>query len=358
MRIGILSYPMLFQTLGGLQIQVKETLRALRDVGIDATLFDPSKTHITEFDLLHIFSAINGNYRIAEHAAAFGMPTLVSPLIQSHWTRQFGAKARMLESLVGRMTGWLVHTEYREIETCLRSAQHLVALGSAEKRAIVDGFRIPPAAISIVPNGIADRFFAPERELFCRRHGVSPGYVLNVATIDPYKNQLALAEALAGTGVELVVIGPCLDIYRDYLVKVCEHPHVRYVGPLDYADPALPSAYAAASVFCLPSQAEVMPLTVLESLATGTPAVMTKHHGMDLGTVPQALAFVEPGDRDAIRDAVLSMRAAADADACLEVARRHTWRAVAEALIEIYESVISAHGPVRTKGIQSGLVAD
>lgn len=356
MRVGIISYPMLFQTLGGLQIQIKETAEALCSLGVEAQIFDPSRTHITEFDLLHVFSAINGNYRIVQHAAAFGMPVVVSPLIRSHWTRRLGTKARMLESLVGRLTGWLVHTEYREIETCLSSAQHLIALGSAEKRAIIEGFRIPAASISVVPNGIPDRFFVPDRNLFCARHRLAPGYVLNVATVDPHKNQLALAEALSGTGVELVVIGPCLDSYRSYLAELCSHSHVRYVGPLDYTDPALPSAYAAASVFCLPSHSEVMPLAILESLATGTPTVMTEHHGMDLSAVPQALAFVDPDDRNAIREAVLSMRNSAEAASCVSLARRYTWQTVAESLLGVYESVIATHGPVKSKGIQSGLV--
>ncbi|TXL65952.1 glycosyltransferase family 4 protein [Zeimonas arvi] len=358
MKVAFLSYPMLFQNIGGLQVQIRETANALVSLGADVRLIDPAREHLTEYELVHVFSAINGNYRVVEYAAAFGIPVLVSPLIRPYWTRPLGRKARFLESVVGSLTGWLVHTEYREIETCLRLADHLVALGSAEKRAIVEGFRVPPASVTVVPNGIPDRFFRPDRELFCRRYDISPGYVLNVATVSPHKNQLALAEALSGTGMELVIIGPCLDTHRDYLAQVTKHPHVRYLGPLDYSDPALPSAYALASVFCLPSQSEVMPLSVLESLAAGTPSIMTKHHGMDLGTVPRALDFVEPSDRGAIRRAVMSMRAATDVDACLELARRYTWRGVAEALIKIYGSLIASRSPISTQDVKSCLLVD
>jgi len=45
MRIGILSYPMLFQREGGLQIQVRETVAALNhlDASMSAELVDPAR---------------------------------------------------------------------------------------------------------------------------------------------------------------------------------------------------------------------------------------------------------------------------------------------------------------------------
>ncbi len=357
MKIGLISYPMLFQTLGGLQIQVKETQSALLRRGIEATIFDPARRHITEFDLLHVFSAINANYRIVEHAVSFNVPAVVSPLIQPHWNARLSRKAGYMERLVGRVTRWHVHTEYREIGTCLGLAQHLVALGVAEKQALLDAFEIPSDKISIVPNGIPDRFFHPDGNLFCRRRGLPPGYVLNVSTIDPYKNQLGLAKATAGTGLELVLIGPCLEIFRDYLTELQTFPHVRHIGPLDYEDPELPSAYASASVFCLPSSSEVMPLSVLEALAAGTPVAMTKHHCMDLLANSRCLRFFDPQDTDETREALLALRADGQRPECVGAVRDYTWDRVAESLGTIYRRVLTDYRAPKARGIASGLVA-
>src|SRR5450830_1193345 len=52
MRVGILSYPMLFQREGGLQVQVRETIAALNRLGQDdahplqAELVDPNRQRL------------------------------------------------------------------------------------------------------------------------------------------------------------------------------------------------------------------------------------------------------------------------------------------------------------------------
>ena len=80
--------------------------------------------------------------------------------------------------------------------------------------------------------------------------------------------------------MRLVLVGQCLPAHQPYLRQVLAHAHVRHLGALAYDNSLLPSLYAGAAVFALVSQSEVMPLVVLEALAAGTPAVMTRHHGM------------------------------------------------------------------------------
>lgn len=128
MKVAICSYPMLFQAQGGLQIQVLETKAALNRLGVEATIINPSTDRLTNYDLVHVFSAINGNYRIAEMAKSLGLKVITSPLIQPHWTKSFGIKTRLLDRLVGKVTGWDVRTEYHQISACLNYSDHLVAL--------------------------------------------------------------------------------------------------------------------------------------------------------------------------------------------------------------------------------------
>lgn len=343
MHVAIVSYPMLFQGAGGLQVQILETIAALNRRGVDARLIDPIKDRLTSFDLVHVFSAINGNHRMVQSANQYEVPVVVSPLIQPHWNKWLGRFSRMLDSVAGKLTSWNVKTEYRQIAACLAGSDALLALGEAEKRSIVEAFQIPSSRIRVVPNGVPLRFFSADPEPFCQRFGIEPGFVLNVASVSVHKNQLSVARALAGTGHRLVIIGPTLSSRRSYVERVKQFSHVRLIGALDYGDPLLPSAYAAASVFCLPSLSEVMPLSVIESLAAGTAAVMTRNHCMDLDGMGHAVATVDPKNVVGIRNALSKLIATPpDRDLCRDLVRRYTWDAAAEAIHRCYSDVLDA----------------
>ena len=341
MRVAVLSYPMLFQTQGGLQIQILETINALQRRGIDARLIDPGREQLSDFDLVHVFSAINGNRRIVEHAHAVGLPVVTSPLLQPHWTKRLGITARVIERLVGKATHWEIKTEYAQVLSCLTRSNHLIALGEREKQSIVDAFLIPPERITVIPNGIPARFFTATDELARTTTGLEAGYILNVASINAHKNQLAIAEAVATDGWPVVIAGECLPCEAPYLASCRAHSHVHYMGKFNYDDPLLPSLYAGAGVFCLPSQSEVMPLTILESLAAGTPVVATHNHCMDTAGMEDVLIQVSPNDRGGIREAIRHFREhRPTAEQCQAAVRRFTWNSVAAAIHECYTSVL------------------
>lgn len=346
MKVAMLSYPMLFQTQGGLQIQILESIAALQRRGVAAELVDPNVRHLTEFDIIHIFSAINGNQRIAEHAKAFGLPVVTSPLIRPHWNRALGRRGRLLESIAGHLTGWAIKTEYRYIESCLRNSDILLALGEIERRSIVDAFHIPAERIRVVPNGIPARFFRADPALARERLGSDESFLLCVATIDTHKNQLALARSTKKTGYRIVFVGECLPVNQPYLDQLRAFPHVTYLGKMDYQEPLLASLYAAADVFCLTSHSEVMPLCVLEALAAGTPVVTTRHHCMDLAGTEGLIIEIEPTDEAAIASAIASLVAARpDPDRCRAAVKQYTWDAVAELIHHAYIDVLKMEYP-------------
>lgn len=344
MRVAVLSSPMLFQAQGGLQIQILETNAALQRRGVDARLIDPNVEHLKSFDLVHVYSVINGNHRIAEYGKTFGLPVVTSPLIRPHWNRSLGKRARLMERVVGRLTHWDVKTEYRQIESCLSNSDILIALGEIERRSMVDAFKIDPKRIRVIPNGIPKRFFDASPTLAMERLEGKNGFVLCVAAINPHKNQLGLVQALAGTNRHVVLAGECLPSEEPYLQQIQSYPHVTYLGKLDYDDPLLASAYAAAGVFCLPSQSEVMPLSILESLATGTPVVTTQNHSMDMKGLAGLVREVNPNDLTEIRSMIEAMlNAPPSREKCCAAVRDLTWDAVAEAVHQCYLDAMNGH---------------
>jgi glycosyltransferase involved in cell wall biosynthesis len=298
---------MLFQREGGLQVQVRSTIAALRQLAIPALqveLVDPNRQRIDSYDVIHIFSAINGNYRLVELADELGVPVVLSALLSPGWSRAAAWRARLADRLVGRLTDWNVQTSYAQIKRALQLAQIVVALGPAERSALVDGFHTQQAKIRLLPNGIEPRFFNASADAFVRHTGLRGPFVLMVGAISPYKNQLGLVRAMAKSGLAIVLIGHAQRQHQAYLTQLLAAPAVRWLGQLEHDNPLLASAYAAASVLALPSQGEVFPLAVLESLAAGTPVVMTDESALSLPSSGFALKQLRWNDTTALRAAI------------------------------------------------------
>ncbi len=343
MRVGILSYPMLFQRDGGLQIQVRETLAALNRLPPSAArplavqLVDANHERLADFDVLHVFSASNGTYRILETASELGVPVVLSPLLPPSWNRGSAWRARLADRLAGRLTEWMVQTSYAQTRRALQLANMVIALGEAERDALVHGFGLAAEAIRVLPNGINPHFFTANGDLFRRETGIAGPFVLMVGSISPYKNQLGLARALTGANVPVVLIGAAPRGQQAYLQQLLDLPHVRWLGALDHADPLLASAYHAAAVAALPSQGEVFPLSVLEALAAGTPVVMTAQSALDLPDSAFALRKVRWDDGAAQRLAIMELLALApERDRVQALVERFTWERVAARIADCY----------------------
>jgi glycosyltransferase involved in cell wall biosynthesis len=343
MRVGILSYPMLFQRDGGLQVQVRETIAALNRLGADAAhplqaqLVDPNRERLDAFDLIHVFSAINGNYRVVEAASEMGVPVVLSPLLSPGWDRYSGFRARVADRLTGRLTAWNVQTSYAQTKRALQLARLVIALGEAEREAIMSGFLVESGKIRVFPNGISRHFFTSQPELFRHRTGITGPFVLMVGSINPYKNQLGLVQALADMQLPVVLIGRVARQDQVYLDTVLRSPWVRWLGALDHDDPLLASAYSAASVVALPSHGEVFPLAVLESLAAGTPVVMTDENALDLQESAFALRKARWHDAAAQRTAIRDfIERPPEREAVRALVEHYTWQRVAAEIANCY----------------------
>lgn len=347
MRVGILSYPMLFQREGGLQIQVRETIAALNQISspdgpLRAELVDANRGRLDDYDLIHVFSAINGNHRAVESASEMGVPVVLSPLLSPEWSRAAGLRARVANHLAGRLTAWNVQTSYAQTQRALQLAQRVVALGGPERAAIVSGFLIDPAKIRVLPNGISPHFFRADGALFRASSGVRGHFVLMVGAISPYKNQLGVVQALAASGLSVVLIGRAQQADQPYLHYILRYPNVHWLGELQHADPLLASAYGAASVTALLSRGEVFPLTVLESLAAGTPVVMSADSALHLPGSEFALKQLRWDAAAAQRKAILALVSAPPTRAAVSaLVAEFSWQRVAGQLAHCYVDLLS-----------------
>ena len=336
MRIGIVSYPMLFQREAALQHQIGETTRALNalrehaGVKLEVELVDPHCSDLDGYDLIHVFSAGAGNYRIVEAAAALGIPLVLSPLISSGWDRSCGEQARQTDHRLGKQTAWSGQSSYAQTRHALQLANVIVALGEGEKKAIEEGFLIDSAKIRVLAHGVSAPWFEADGDLFRQRTGMRTPFVLMAGPISPYQGQLSMAETLSSLALPLILLGETRERDQDYLRQVRALRGVSCLGGLAHDSRMLASAYAAASVVVLPCQGDACARTMFDALATGTPVVMSAASQVDIAHSSFALRRVAWDDAGAQQQAVLALVAQPPArDAVRALVRPFTWERAA-----------------------------
>jgi glycosyltransferase involved in cell wall biosynthesis len=220
--------------------------------------------------------------------------------------------------------------------------------------------RVPPARTRVVYGGADTRRFAPEPGV--RREGV-----LSIGRLTPHKGVDRLIQALP-EGARLTVVGtgghdprpPARD-YPERLHRLASGRQVTFAGAVPDHD--LPAVHRRAAVFVLPTvkrdcygrdfpTAELLGLSVLEAMASGTPVVASR-----LDALPEVVRdgetgfLVTPGNIEELHERIAQLlsdrTSAARMGACgRELAvERFTWDACAQRCLAAYEEL--GHSPRR-----------
>jgi glycosyltransferase involved in cell wall biosynthesis len=162
-------------------------------------------------------------------------------------------------------------------------------------------------------------------------------YVLTVATLEPRKNLATLVEAqsLLGDEFALALVGG---------EGWGERPELQREGviPLGYvADEELPRLYRGAAAFAFPSRFEGFGMPVLEAIACGVPCAVSSHESLD-EACGDAAVRADPESPEAFAAAIREAVERRDelVPRGLEHARRFTWRATGQALLDGYRSAL------------------
>jgi len=220
----------------------------------------------------------------------------------------------------------------------------------------------------VVPNGLDWARFAalPARGAFRARLGIGDApLVLFLSRLNFKKGLDLLVPAFARVRARypdavLALVGPDNEGYgakvRGWVAEQGLVDAVRFVDHLQ--GEAVLQAYVDADVFALPSYTENFGMVVAESLACGTPVVISDQVNIHGEVAAAGAGLVTRCDAGEVAEALCALlgdaprrRAMGTAGRAL-VQRQWTWDVVARQLTAEYETVIARHRAQRAIGIQ------
>ena len=328
MRVLLSTYPWAFETPGGGEIQLQKYAEHLPSHGVNVQWHDTWRANLADVSVVHFFSCVGGSVHFCNYVRQRGLPLVIS---SSLWITPETAHLYPVD----------------EIRAQLGLADVIVTNSDIEADLLADVLALPRERFMTVMNGFDPRFAEPhDTALFRNAFAIEGPFILNVGNIEPRKNQLELVRALRGHPLPLVLLGHQRD--QAYAAQVLAEggPQLRYVGSLDHADGRLASAFAACSVFALPSTLETPGLAALEAAAVGAPVVVTSE-GPTRDYFGIHARYVDPHDaRDIRRGIDEALAAGRKPDLKAHVTPRFSWPEVTADLVEAYHIAKQRHaGP-------------
>ena len=337
-----------YEVVDGVEIHRVRNLSnhlAWRRLFLPVKFGDQLKSALQRADVAHLHE-----FRSYQNAVAlplmekFGVPFVLTA--QGGLPRIMGRQS--LKALYDRFVGRRILTQ----------ARRLHALNELEREQFI-ALGVPPNRIAILPNGVnldeykelplvngfRERFDIPADApivLFLARVNKIKGVNFLVNSFNEVRR--SMPDAI------LVIVGPddgYLNQAKRQVHNMGIEQWVRFTGYLDGDDKL--EAYQAASVYVLPSTYEMFAITLLESLACGTPIIATDRVGLadfvrqnDLGSI------VIYGNVQDLKDEILrTLRRPPDVERRAIYGRRYVlenfgWNSIAADWLNVYEACSQA----------------
>lgn len=252
---------------GGFELQMLAALDSVRSAGVDVAQLD-AWSRDDRFDVLHCWGLHHQHENAARWAHRDGKRVIISALVPyPNWKARTRRRLRLNDC---------THALRRELANAVDA---ITVVNDEQKNALREDYGVPSDRIRVIPNIIADVFFA--KPAFEPISDLSTGlrdYVLATGNVCPRKNQLALARACRALDIPLVLVGNVLTGDDEYgmlvALEISGSPKMHWIRGLSPGSPALVGAYLNAAIVALPSHDETQPISALEAVAMGKPLLL------------------------------------------------------------------------------------
>jgi 1,4-alpha-glucan branching enzyme len=244
-------------------------------------------------------------------------------------------------------------------EGMLHRARRIIAVSHFTKWELTNYYKIPPAKIKVIHNGVDTKKFQPaaDKGRIKRELGFDPDglAIVSVGRLYARKGLFTLIESMSAVikrfpKAKFIVSGKGQSDEMNKLIGYAEKIGVRdnLVFTGYYPDKKLPLLYQAADVFAFSTFYEHHPFAVLEALSTGLPVVTTW-----VGGIPETIDsgkngfLVEPFNSGQFANKILYLlEHSVEAQEMGFLARktileRFDWRIVVKDAIKVYDEALS-----------------
>ena len=341
---------------GGHRVQLDQTARFLRELGVEVEVSFEEEMPVEEFDLVHSFGLPPVWMRRCRQA---GVPVVLSPI---YWARAyatgqanaFAGGAATLREMRWRVRQgtWLAQASLfnRSSEACeirnralidlrviYEMADLLLPNSQMEADAIVTELQVTTPQ-HVVPNSVdVERFELPATQ-------TSRDYVLCAGRIEPHKNQLGLIRAWNQTLPPLKIVGKAHPHHADYYAKCQREAATKNIEILPgVPHDELPALYQNARVHVLPTWFETTGLVSLEAALCGC-NIVTTSRGFAREYFEDLAWYCDPAKPKSIRAAVESAwKTPFRAELRGRIIDRYSWQHTARATLDGYNKLFLNH---------------
>lgn len=363
MRVALIGHKQIPGRSGGVEVVVEELATRLASRGVDVIAFNRKKkgqASPREFRGVRLVDVPTPDSKELNAVVYSYLATLRAVLLGAdvvHYHALGPAAALWLAKLCGKRVVVTVHgLNYKTPKwrgfgaryikfgerLAMRRADEVIVLSRSIQEHYWDAYgrecRLIPNGLSM-PEGVANDSCLDRLGLRGR------DFLLCVSRLVPGKGLEGLVEAFRGvrTGAELVIAGDSdhVDDFKAALkASAAADPRIRFIGFAGKGD--LCALYSAARLFVFPSEAEGMPMSLLEAMWFDCPCLVSDipENTEVLGGHGEAFPV---GDVAALRR---RLQAACDAwpareDTRSVVAASHDWERVADETLRLYEGVLA-----------------
>ena len=292
------------------------------------------------------------DHLITAHFALYALPLVqMRRRFLMHFHGPWAAEAAQ-----GGAAMWVVWMKRRMERWVYQRATHVITLSEAFRSVLIKDYGVLPERISVIPGGVDfPRFASGIARASARRELGWPEEGPLILSVRRLTRRMGLEQALSAFGSLVreglpgtLVLGGTGELgARLKLMRDQKGLQNRVLLPGFISEDDLPRAFRAADFSLMPSQAlEGFGLTVLESLASGTPVLVTPVGGMPEVIRPFAPEWVLEGPATAalekgMRAAMTRTLPIPDEAACRAYAARFSWDRIARQVGAVYRTMES-----------------
>jgi len=355
MKVAFITRLNLYTIAGGDTVQIEQTARRLRDLGVEVDILrSVDIIPYEKYNVLHFFG-IPRPGDMVHHSQLAKMPFVVSTIhctygeyykynpkgigaffagMSSDSMEYFKTIARWLVGKDHRPSlNYLLKGQRKSIIKVLETADFILPNSQSELNRLKESYTGKVKSL-VVTNGIN-----PEKFVFDPSIQKDDNLVICVGRIENRKNQLNLIKALNNTKYKLVLIGAPSANQNQYFeqCRAAAGPNVTFLNKIPHDD--LVRYYQLAKVHVLASWFETTGLSSLEAAIMHCNIVIT-----DKGDTREYFGddafYCEPENAESIRAAVEQASAVTFNEALAErILTSHTWKKAAEQTLAAYQLI-------------------